>query len=175
MLKRKIATRLEQFRKDAGKYALLVDGARQVGKTFIIREFARRNYSRFIEINFLEDKGAKGIFENSASAKEALVKISAFSRSELKRGDTLVFLDEIQACPDAVTFIKFLVEEGSCHYILSGSLLGVELKNIRSVPVGYRLISRSSCQPMAKARRFLPKPARHGSRAPPSILSIMNG
>lgn len=137
MLKRKIATRLEQFRKDAGKYALLVDGARQVGKTFIIREFARRNYSRFIEINFLEDKGAKGIFENSASAKEALVKISAFSRSELKRGDTLVFLDEIQACPDAVTFIKFLVEEGSCHYILSGSLLGVELKNIRSVPVGY--------------------------------------
>lgn len=136
-MKRKIEKRLEQFRKDSGKYALLVDGARQVGKTFIIREFARKNYARFVEINFLENKSAKGIFENSADAKEVLVKISAFSRAELKRGDTLVFLDEIQACPEAVTFIKFLVEEGSCHYILSGSLLGVELKNIRSVPVGY--------------------------------------
>lgn len=137
MIKRKIEADLVRFFNDNGKYALLIDGARQVGKTFIIREFARRTYTQFIEINFIETKGAKEIFENSADVKEVLTKISTFARKEIKQGKTLVFLDEIQKCPEAVTFIKFLVEEGSCHYILSGSLLGVELKNIRSVPVGY--------------------------------------
>ena len=137
MIKRKIEAKLTKFFNDNGKYALLIDGARQVGKTFIIREFARRTYNQFIEINFIETKGAKEIFENSADVKEILTKISTFARKEIKCGKTLVFLDEIQKCPEAVTFIKFLVEEGSCHYILSGSLLGVELKNIRSVPVGY--------------------------------------
>lgn len=137
MIVRKIEARLEQFLKDDGKYALLIDGARQVGKTFIVREFARRNYERFVEINFIEDAEAKGIFENSSNVKEILLKLTAFAKGGLKRGKTLVFLDEIQKCPEAVTFIKFLVEEGSFRYILSGSLLGVELKNIRSVPVGY--------------------------------------
>ena len=79
---------------------------------------------------------AKLIFSNVEDEKEILVKLSTFSQCELKRGKTLVFLDEIQGCPEAVTYIKFLVQDGTCHYILSGSLLGVELKDVRSVPVG---------------------------------------
>ncbi len=137
MIQRKIKARLERFLKDDGKYALLIDGARQVGKTYIVRDFARRNYDGFLEINFIENAEAKGIFENSSNVREVLLKLTAFAKTELKKGKTLVFLDEIQKCPEAVTFIKFLVEEGSFRYILSGSLLGVELKNVRSVPVGY--------------------------------------
>ena len=137
MIKRKITNRLEKFYKDGGRYALLVDGARQVGKTFIIEDFAKTHYESFIEINFLRNESAKRIFQNNENEKDVLVKLSAFAQRELRRGKTLVFFDEIQECPDVVTYIKFLVQDGTCHYILSGSLLGVELKNVRSVPVGF--------------------------------------
>lgn len=137
MINRKITKSLERMYESGGKFALLVDGARQVGKTFIIREFARTHYDVFIEINFIKMKGAVEIFENVEDEKDILVKISALTKRKLEKGRTLVFLDEVQKCPEAVTYVKFLVEEGSCHYVLSGSLLGVELKNIRSVPVGY--------------------------------------
>ena len=137
MIRRKITKRLVEMHEDGGKYALLVDGARQVGKTYIIREFARTHYESFIEINFIRMKGAREIFENVEDERDILVKLSALSKARLVKGKTLVFLDEVQKCPEAVTYVKFLVEEGSCHYVLSGSLLGVELKNIRSVPVGY--------------------------------------
>ena len=137
MIKRKIMRRLEQMREDGGKYALLIDGARQVGKTFIVRAFAKAHYEDFIEINFLKMKGAASIFENVEDEKDVLTKLSTFARRDLKKGKTLVFFDEVQRCPEAVTYVKFLVEEGSCHYVLSGSLLGAELKNVRSYPVGY--------------------------------------
>lgn len=137
MLKRKISKRLEQFFSDNGRYALLVDGARQVGKTFIIEDFARRHYENFIEINFVKTPSARRIFENVDDESDILGKLSTFSRKGLMRGKTLVFLDEVQECPEAVTYIKFLVQDGTCHYVLSGSLLGVELKNVRSVPVGF--------------------------------------
>ena len=137
MLKRKISKRLEQFFSDNGRYALLVDGARQVGKTFIIEDFARRHYENFIEINFVKTPSARRIFENVDDESDSLEKLSTFSRKGLMRGKTLVFLDEVQECPEAVTYIKFLVQDGTCHYVLSGSLLGVELKNVRSVPVGF--------------------------------------
>ena len=137
MLKRKISKRLEQFFSDNGRYALLVDGARQVGKTFIIEDFARRHYENFIEINFVKTPSARRIFENVDDESDILEKLSTFSRKGLMRGKTLVFLDEVQECPEAVTYIKFLVQDGTCHYVLSGSLLGVELKNVRSVPVGF--------------------------------------
>lgn len=137
MLKRKISKRLEQFFSDNGRYALLVDGARQVGKTFIIEDFARRHYENFIEINFVKTPSARRIFENVDNESDILEKLSTFSRKGLMRGKTLVFLDEVQECPEAVTYIKFLVQDGTCHYVLSGSLLGVELKNVRSVPVGF--------------------------------------
>ena len=137
MIKRKITRRLEQMFKDGGRYALLIDGARQVGKTFIVRAFAKEHYEDFIEINFLKMEGAISIFEDVDDEKEILTKLSTFIKHDFKKGRTLVFLDEVQRCPEAVTYIKFLVEEGSCHYVLSGSLLGVELKNVRSYPVGY--------------------------------------
>ena len=137
MIKRKISLRLDKMYEDGGKYALLVDGARQVGKTYIIREFAKTHYESFIEVNFIKMKGAREIFENVEDEHDILVKLSTLSRGKIKKGRTLVFFDEVQNCPEAVTYIKFLVEEGSCHYVLSGSLLDVELKNIRSVPVGF--------------------------------------
>ena len=137
MIKRKIEDRLEMFYKDKGRYALLVDGARQVGKTFIIKEFAAEHYDVLVEINFATMNGAEAIFDNVETAEDVLLKLTAFSKKGIVPGRTLVFFDEIQKCPDAVTYVKPLVQEGSCHYILSGSLLGVELKNIRSVPVGF--------------------------------------
>ena len=137
MIKRKFYVRLEKFYSDNGRYALLVDGARQVGKTFLIEEFARSHYENVIEINFIKEANARLIFQNIENESEILEKLSAYSHKALRRGQTLVFLDEIQECPEAVTFIKFLVQEGTCHYILSGSLLGVELKDVRSFPVGF--------------------------------------
>ena len=137
MVNRKFSDKLAKFYSDNGRYALLVDGARQVGKTFLVEQFAKSHYANIIEINFVKEPSAKLIFQNVENEIDILEKLSAYSHKELRRGQTLVFLDEIQECPEAVTFIKFLVQEGTCHYILSGSLLGVELKNVRSFPVGF--------------------------------------
>ena len=137
MINRKITKRLERFFEDNGRYALLIDGARQVGKTFVIENFAPTHYENVIEINVIKMANATPICSDLEDEKEILVKLSTFSQRELKRGKTLVFLDEIQECPEAVTYIKFLVQDGTCHYILSGSLLGVELRDVRSVPVGF--------------------------------------
>ena len=137
MINRKFSDKLAKFYSDNGRYALLVDGARQVGKTFLVEQFAKSHYANIIEINFVKEASAKLIFQNVENEIDILEKLSAYSHKELRRGQTLVFLDEIQECPEAVTFMKFLVQEGTCHYILSGSLLGVEIKNVRSVPVGF--------------------------------------
>lgn len=135
MIERKVEQRLERFRQE--DKALLITGARQVGKTFIIREFGKQAYQSFIEINFLEDKTAASLFENTRDSRDLLLRLSAIADKPLIPGQTLIFFDEVQECPEIVTAIKFLVEEGSYRYILSGSLLGVDLKDIRSVPVGY--------------------------------------
>ena len=135
MIERKVEQRLERFRQE--DKALLITGARQVGKTFIIREFGKQAYQSFIEINFLEDKTAASLFENARDSRDLLLRLSAIADKPLVPGQTLIFFDEVQECPEIVTAIKFLVEEGSYRYILSGSLLGVDLKDIRSVPVGY--------------------------------------
>ncbi len=137
MIYRKISKRLEQFYLDRGKSALLIDGARQVGKTFIIEEFGRTHYESVVKIDFVKMKGATKLFEDVDDESEIISRISAFAKKPLIEGRTLVFLDEIQECPEAVTYLKYLVrDDGRYHYILSGSLLGIELKNIRSVPVG---------------------------------------
>lgn len=134
---RKIETELQHFYESSNRKALLITGARQVGKTFSIREFGRKYYRSFVEINLYEDKTACALFENAKDSKDLLLRLSAVTDVELVPGETLVFLDEVQECKEIVTAIKFLVEEGSYQYILSGSLLGVDLKDIRSVPVGY--------------------------------------
>ena len=122
------------------KSALLLTGARQTGKTYAIRKYAETNKLNLIEINFLEDISANKIFSGAKNAKDVLLRISAYTRRKTSNTDTLVFFDEVQQCPEIITWIKFLVDEGSCRYALSGSLLGVELKDIRSVPVGYMTI-----------------------------------
>ena len=137
MLKRKIEQTLQRFLADDGRYALLISGARQVGKTFIVEKFGREHYDNFVEINFIREPAAVSIFNGAHDADEVQLRLSAYVRHSSKNKRTLVFFDEIQRCPEAVTYIKFLVQRGGCHYILSGSLLGIELKDIRSVPVGF--------------------------------------
>lgn len=136
MLKRKVSSFIEHFY-EVNNGALLLTGARQIGKTYSIRQFAKEHYKSFIEINFVETPDAIGIFSNAYSSAEILLRLSAFTDKPLIKGETLIFFDEVQKCPEIVTSIKFLVEDGRYRYILSGSLLGVELNNLRSVPVGY--------------------------------------
>jgi len=137
MIWRKISEKLEDFYGANGRYALLVDGARQVGKTYSIEQFANAHYESVIKIDFIKMPGAVDLFRDVADESEVLTRISAFSDKPMIEGRTLIFFDEVQECPEAVTFIKYLVkDDGRFHYILSGSLLGVELKNVRSVPVG---------------------------------------
>lgn len=136
MINRKIKKRIQEFYKN-DKKALLITGARQVGKTFIIREAGKADFESFIEINFLENRTAQSLFENAKSSSDILLRISAIADQPLIPGKTLIFFDEVQECKEIVTAIKFLVNEGSYRYILSGSLLGVDLKDIRSAPVGY--------------------------------------
>ena len=137
MIKRKIWCELANYRNKVSNSALLLTGARQVGKTFIVREFARRHYKCFIEINFIKSPEAKLLFDNLKDEKDFFLRLSSFSDMELVPDDTLVFFDEVQECPESVTYIKFLVDDGRYQYVLSGSLLGVELKDLRSAPVGY--------------------------------------
>lgn len=134
---RTIENRIEHFFATIPKQALLITGARQVGKTYIIREYAKKNYKNIIEINFIENEEAASLFKDAKSSKDLLLRISALTDVPMEAGNTLIFFDEVQECKEIVTAIKFLVDEGSYRYILSGSLLGVELKDIRSVPVGY--------------------------------------
>lgn len=137
MLKRKINSVFEEFISDTSKKALLVSGARQVGKTYSVREFGKSHFDSFVEFNFIKNREARTIFQNVTDEKDILLRISALAEKPLYPGRTLIFFDEVQVCPEAITYMKFLVEEGRYRYILSGSLLGVELRNIRSVPVGY--------------------------------------
>ena len=135
MLRRKVQPQIEEWINN-GKDALLITGARQTGKTYIIRKLLDENCD-YIELNFLERPELIDLFETAKSTKDLLMRISVAAERELKPGETFIFLDEIQKYPDIVTWIKFLVEEGSYKYIMSGLLLGIELKDIRSVPVGY--------------------------------------
>jgi uncharacterized protein len=135
MLNRKIDNYIRNYY-DTTRNALLITGARQIGKTFSIREFGK-SFKSFIEINFVENPDAIDVFKGAKSSDDILLRLSAITTIPLIKGETLIFFDEVQKCPEIVTAIKFLVEEGSYRYILSGSLLGVELKDLRSEPVGY--------------------------------------
>lgn len=139
MLSRKLDNFIEKHYEN-NKSALLLKGARQVGKTSAIRKYARKQKMNLIEINFYEDDSACGIFKGSQNAKDVLLRISAHTKKKTSLPNTMIFFDEVQKCPEVITWIKFLVDEGSCKYALSGSLLGVELKGVESVPVGYMAV-----------------------------------
>ena len=136
MLKRKMEDKIRLFMEKQSK-ALLITGARQTGKTHIIRQYAKDMGKNLVEINFLENKSAVSLMDAASDSKDILLRISALTDVPLEEGKTLIFFDEVQEYPEIVTAIKFLVEDGKYQYLLSGSLLGVELKDIRSVPVGY--------------------------------------
>ena len=115
-------------------------GARQIGKTTIIREFARKEYEYFVEVNFILDKGAGQIFDGKLDADTIIENLTAFKMQKLEPGKTLIFLDEILECPNARCAIKFLVEDGRFDYIESDSLLGVKYKEVPSYAVGFEEI-----------------------------------
>lgn len=137
MLKRKIINKLVEWKNGCSNKALLIKGARQVGKTTIIRQFAQANYENFIEINFEQMPTAKQAFDGNLDARTILINLSAMGFGPLVPGKTLIFFDEIQSCPKARTAIKFLVEDGQYDYIESGSLLGINYKEVSSFPVGF--------------------------------------
>lgn len=141
-LQRSVTRRIEAWGEDPARKALLITGARQVGKTFAIREYASRHYETRLEINFVETPQAKAIFEGSLDADTLITNLTAFSQLPLTPGRTLVFLDEVQECPRARTAIKFLVDDGRFDYVESGSLLGVLYRDVPSLPVGYENVVR---------------------------------
>ena len=140
MLYRKNEDKIRAFLTGKSNMALLVTGARQTGKTFSIRKVGKECFKNFVEINFINQPEMLQIFSGFKSAADILLKLSALFGDKLVKGKTLIFFDEVQECKEIVTAIKFLVDEGSYKYVLSGSLLGVELKDIKSVPVGYMSI-----------------------------------
>lgn len=135
MLKRKIDSYIREYY-NTHRNALLITGARQTGKTFSIRQFGK-SFKNFVEINFVDNPEAVSVFQSAKNSEDILLRLSMMTSTPLVKGETLIFFDEVQKCPELVTAIKFLVDEGSYRYILSGSLLGVELKDLRSEPVGY--------------------------------------
>ena len=137
MLKRLVWDEFEQWKKQSRRRGLLVTGARQVGKTYLIREFARANYKNYTEINLLENKRAAEIIDAAENTEDFFSRLSILANTKLIPGETLIFIDEVQESKEIVTAIKFLVERYDFDFILSGSLLGVELRDVRSVPIGY--------------------------------------
>lgn len=136
-LARKALQKLISWKEAPRRSALCVVGARQIGKTTLIRHFARQYYEHFVEINFVTEPKAKAVFAGSLNANAIVTALSAYLRRPLVPGKTLIFLDEIQECPQARAAIKFLVEDGRFDYIESGSLLGVKTNSVPSFPVGF--------------------------------------
>lgn len=137
---------LLEWKQSEKKECLLIKGARQVGKTYLVREFGKVEYESFIEINFHEQSSLKVIFSGDKTADEIYKRMTAnIPAIKLIPGKTLIFLDEIQKCADARTALKFMAQDGRYDVIASGSLLGLaygkddddEVEEIESVPVGY--------------------------------------
>ena len=137
MLYRKIAATIEAHLQHEPEKILLVDGARQVGKTFIIRHVARQLFTNVIELNMVEDSLGERLFADIRTTSDFYLQVSMLAGDKMdQRDNTLIFIDEIQAYPHLLTMLKFLREEARFTYIASGSLLGVTLSQISSIPMG---------------------------------------
>lgn len=136
LLHRKIEKKISEWIHNSKK-ALLIEGARQVGKTYIIRSVLEKEGCEYIEFNLLKNQSLASLLAKSETVDDMVANLSLFADKPLKKGKTFIFFDEIQEFKELTTKIKFWVEEGSYRYVFSGSLLGVELKNIKSAPVGY--------------------------------------
>ena len=137
MLRRKAYQDLLKWKNGTKGKALCIIGARQTGKTTLIREFGKNEYEHFAEINFVTDKKAADVFSGKLTAEEIITNMTAYLQKPLEARKTLILFDEIQECPEIRSAIKFLVEDGRFDYIESGSLLGVRYKDIKSYPVGF--------------------------------------
>lgn len=144
---RKITSELLKWKNSKYRKPLILQGARQVGKTYIVMEFAKKYYDNVVYINF-EDKKTHSIFEESIDPKVLIPKLSSFSKKSITQGRTLMFLDEIQLCPPALTSLKYFNETANdYHIIVAGSLLGVAVNHdTYSFPVGK--VDRFTLYPM---------------------------
>lgn len=147
MLRRKIYDKLLAWKNNKGKKdAILLRGVRQCGKTYIVREFGKREYKNFIEINFIERPDMQAVFSGNLDVDNMVQQIKlSMPGCQFIPGETLLFLDEIQDAPNARTSLKFWTQDGRFDCIASGSLLGIDYKNEVSIPVGYeqQLIMRT--------------------------------
>lgn len=147
MLRRKIYDKLLAWKNNKGKKdAILLRGVRQCGKTYIVREFGKREYKNFIEINFIERPDMQAVFSGNLDVDNMVQQIKlSMPGCQFISGETLLFLDEIQDVPNARTSLKFWTQDGRFDCIASGSLLGMDYKNEVSIPVGYeqQLIMRT--------------------------------
>lgn len=138
MLERKIYKALMEWKNREDKMCLVIKGARQVGKTYIIDKFAQENYENYIYMNFDENPGYKAIFDGDLDVENLIKQISLrVPNVNLVPNKTIIFLDEIQNCPNARTALKFLALDKRFDVIASGSLLGINYKEVASFPVGY--------------------------------------
>ncbi len=137
MLRRKITSKIESYLKSASNKMLIVDGARQIGKSYIIRHVGQQMFPNYIEINMERDKQNDRLFAEATSVDKFLLALSSVAGDKMQdKESTLVFIDEIQAYDHLLTLVKFLMEDGRFNYIASGSLLGVTLKKTQSIPIG---------------------------------------
>jgi len=137
MLKRKIESQLEDYFSSSTNQLLIVDGARQIGKSYIIRTVGQRMFANYIEINMEEDRQHDRLFAEARTVESFYLALSSIAGERMKkRADTLVFIDEIQAYEHLLTLVKFLIQDNRFTYIASGSLLGVSLRKTQSIPVG---------------------------------------
>ena len=137
MLRRKIQQTLKEYFSSDRSKILIIDGARQVGKSYIIRHEGRAAFPNFVEINMIDDRDGSRVFADVKGTEDFYVRLSAVAGRRLGTKDnTLVFLDEIQAYPSMLTLLKFLSDEGRFTYVASGSLLGVTMHKTLSIPGG---------------------------------------
>ena len=137
MLYRKIQKVLEQYLTSNSNKVLVLDGARQVGKTFIIRHVGQKIFKNFVEINLKEDAEGNQAFSRIKTVKDFYLQLSVIAGERLgEKHNTLVFLDEIQSYPHLLTMLKFLKQDDRFTYIVSGSLLGIALAQSTSIPIG---------------------------------------
>ncbi len=140
-LKRKIDFYLNEWKSNPNHKPLIIKGARQIGKTASIREFAKNNYDNFIEINFIEKPEYRTIANDGYEPNKIIKNISLIdSSNKIIDGKTLIFFDEFQFYPEIATSLKFFALDGRYDVICSGSLLGINYKSIESISVGYQEI-----------------------------------
>ena len=137
MLQRKIQSEIREYLTSDSNKVLVIDGARQIGKSYIIRYEGQKLFANYIELNMVEDKKADRLFENVKDVQDFYFKLSLLAGDKMHRKeDTLIFIDEIQAYPDLLTLLKFLKDDDRYTYIVSGSQLGIALNETLSKPGG---------------------------------------